>query len=153
MSETQTIELTKKQFLTLLKTVYIGNWIANAQKIPSDNEGDEYQQMENLFFSYAEKFGYEKYVDHQADDGTNYYPTRFFEEETDVRDKIEDYVEKSFWDELVDRLVTLHIFKEYGNVKIGKMKKEEYWELLDKYTEKYLSELEKNGLDSFVLNK
>lgn len=152
MKQKQTIELTQKQFIALLKTVYIGNWVANAQTIPSKGKGDEYEEIENLIFSYADKFNYKKFVDHNVEDGNKFYPTRAFEEDTDVHTKIEEYEEESFWEELIDRLVRLHILKDFGKDKLSKMKKAEYWELLDKYTEKYSKEFEDNGLDRLLID-
>ena len=48
------IELTKKQFLALLKAVYLGNWMANANRdgSPEDPHVEDYEKIEDLIFSF-----------------------------------------------------------------------------------------------------
>ena len=48
----------------------------------------------------AQIYGFDRYVDHKEKDGDHYYPTSYFENETDVMKLIENYDEESFWDEL-----------------------------------------------------
>lgn len=152
----QTIELTKKQFTALLKVVYLGNWMANAYRddSPEDPHIQEYEEIEDYIFSLASQFGLEKYVDHEVTDGDRYYPTNFFEETTDVHKLHEEYDEETFWDELADRLSTRDFLEKYSKEEINNMSREEYFEKISEFTDKYNEEFEKFGLDRIkVINE
>jgi hypothetical protein len=143
------IEFTKEQFLTLLKIVYLGNWMANAQR--EDGLIEEYESMESFIFSQAKKFGYDKYLDDELKDENLYFPTRAFEEETRVHELVEEYDEDSFWDELVERLSerdTDHA-ENTGALKNTNISREEVLRL---FIEQYDSEFIAHGLERLCLH-
>lgn len=150
----QTIALTKAQFKALLKAVYLGNWLANAYR--DGNKDDpykkEYESIEDYIFSLAPQFGLGKYVDHEESDGDKYYPTSFFEEETDVHDLHEDYDDKSFWDELIDRLGERDFREKYSEEEISSMSREEYFEKLEECTDEYRDEFAAFGIKRLIIN-
>jgi len=80
------IEFTKEQFEALLKLVYLGNWLANANRDGSNENPhlEEYEKIENYIFSFAKQFGFDEYVDDKDAREGKFYPTRTFEEGTDV---------------------------------------------------------------------
>lgn len=141
----QTINLTRKQFQSLLKVVYLGNWMANAHR--TDDMQKEYESIEDYIFSLAPQFGLEKYVDHDESDGDRYYPTNFFEESTDIHKLHEAYDEETFWDELADRLGERDFASKYSMEEIKKMSEEEWFEKLDECIDLYNEEFEKFGLE------
>src|SRR6266566_4067134 len=118
----QTIELTKKQFKALLKAVYLGNWMANAQRV--DDKKKDYESIEDYIFSLAPQFGFDKYMDH---DETDDYPTGYFEETTDVDELHDEYDEETFWNELADRLGERDFFEKYTKEEIVNMSEEEWF--------------------------
>ncbi|MBD3329167.1 hypothetical protein GF357_01595 [Candidatus Dojkabacteria bacterium] len=153
MSKKQTIELTKKQFLALMKAVYIGNWIANAQTIPSDKKKNEYDKIEDLIFSFAGKFGYKRFVDHEEKDGDSFYPTRWFEEETDVHKKIQEYEDDSFWDELIDRMARLTMSQRYSKKELEEFTQDEFLEEFFQIQHAIAKEFEKFGISRLKIVK
>ena len=72
----QTVEFTKEQFFSLMKAVYLGNWMANAARMDTKNFKKDYEQILDYIFSLAPKFGLEKYMDHDSSDGERYFPSR-----------------------------------------------------------------------------
>lgn len=48
------LELTEKQYRTLLEMVYMGNWMATATKIPSGQDGN-YEEMEQYIYRCSKK--------------------------------------------------------------------------------------------------
>lgn len=145
----QTITLTRTQFKGLLKTVYLGNWVANAYRdgSPEDPNIQEYEKIEDYIFSLAPQFGLEKYMDHEKSDGDRYYPTNFFEESTDVHKLHEEYDEETFWDELAERLGERDFFGKYSKDEVEKMNREEYFEKISECIDFYNVEFSKSGLD------
>lgn len=146
------INFTKKQYLALIKSVYLGNWLANASRLP-DEHIKEYEEAEDYIFSFAKEFGYDRYVDHEPQDGDRYFPTRWFEEETDVETLREDYDNETFWDEAVDRFGERDFFEKYGKEEIEKMDRDERFIKRMECEEKYEKEFEENGIDRMEIKK
>lgn len=147
----QTITLTGKQFIALLKVVYLGNWMVNAYR--TEDMKKEYEGVEDYIFSLAPQFGLEKYMDHETSDGDRYYPTSFFEETTDVRLLIEEYDEEMFWDELAESLGKRDFVKMYSRKEIEKMSREKYFDKLYEHIDNYIEEFEKFGLQRIRIQK
>lgn len=151
MEDTKTIEFTRKQFETLLKAVYLGNWVANAHRETGTLR--EYDEMEDYIFSQAEKFGLGKYADHEAEDGKHYFPSMEFEENTDVHSLHEEYDASSFWDEIIDRLGERDFYMRYREVEIEKMDDEERFEKLHECCDEWAEEISRYGIRRLDVRK
>jgi len=146
----KSIKFTKEQFLTLMKIVYLGNWMANANRdgSPEDPHVKEYEKMEDYIFSLAPQFGFDKYLDHELTDGERYFPTGLFEEETDVNKLHDEYDEETFWDELPERLGDRDFYNKYSKEDWKKMiKKDERYMKMQECIIKWEEELENNGIE------
>lgn len=150
-SKKQSIELTKKQFEVLLKIVYLGNWMVNAYRTKDIKK--DYENIESLIFSLAPKFGFAKYMDHEQSDGARYYPTGYFEEETDVSKLHDEYDEENFWDELAERLGERDFFEKYSKGEIEKMSRDERFTKMYECIDAYSDELERLGLERIRIKK
>lgn len=144
------IILTKKQYFALLKTVYLGNWVANAIRDDSDSGKrlDEYDVAESTIFSYAKQFGYSQYIDDEFANEGKYYPTRVFEDKTEVMALIDEYNEDTFWDELVEHLAERDFKKQYNRAEARAMSQEEHINKLYEFIDKWAEEINANGLDN-----
>lgn len=138
------ITLSRKQFLALLKAVYLGNWMANAYR--TENFKKDYESIENYIFSLAPQFGFDRYMDHEESDGDTYYPTSYFEEETDVHKVHEEYDEETMWDELAEHLGQRDFLKKYSKEEINNMTREEYFIKISECIDFYHEEFAKFGL-------
>lgn len=149
------IELTREQFLTLLKLVYLGNWMANAHRTGSaeDPQKKDYEDIEHLIFSYAKKFGFDRYVDDEDGIEGRFYPTSYFEEETDVDDLHQEYDEETFWDELANRLGERDLFRHYTEEEIQKMSREERMSKLYEFIDKWSDEINEHGIERLSVNE
>lgn len=132
--------------------MYLGNWMANAQRGEGGEETiPEYEDMEDFIFSHAKAFGLGAWVDDELKDQGKYYPSREFEEDSGVRELIEAYDDYTFWDELAERLADRDLLREYGAEALKAMSRDErfgrYLELRQKYDEKF----EKNGFERIVI--
>ncbi|MDO8668642.1 MAG: hypothetical protein Q7K35_06205 [bacterium] len=146
------INLTKNQYLALMKLVYLGNWLANASRL-QDEQIKEYEEMEGYIFSFAEEFGCNRYVEHEPEDDARYFPTRYFEEEAEVRGLIEDYDNEIFWQEAVDRFGDRDFIKKYGREEIEKMDRDERFIKIMECQEKYEKEFEENGIERMEIKE
>ena len=147
----QSIEFTNEQYLALMKAVYLGNWVANAYRI--DDTKKEYEAIEDYIFSFAPKFGLARFMDHEAADGDRYYPTRAFEEETDVHELHDEYDEETVWDELAEWLGERDFFKRYSEAEIEAMSREAYFIKKSECVAVYEKEFERHGIERVRIAK
>jgi len=145
------VEFTKKQFLALMKAVYLGNWMANAQR--EDNLKEDYEEIEDYIFSLAPKFGFGEYMDHEPSDGGKYYPTRKFEEGTDVDFLHDEYDDDNFWDEICDRFGERDFEKKYTKKEIKEMSVHERMDKLYECINKWGEEFNDHGIDRLEIKE
>lgn len=133
----------------MLKLVYLGNWLANAQRDGSleNPQKEEYEKLEDYIFSFAKQFGLDEWVDDENAAEGKFFPTREFEEGTDVQELIEEYDEKTFWDELIDRLGDRDFYWQYSKNEIFKMTQKERFDKLYEFIDKWADEINENGIE------
>ena len=153
--ETKSVEFSKEQYFALLKAVYLGNWMANAQRDGSveDPHVEEYENISDYVFSLAPLFGLEKYMTHEDADGARYFPTRLFEEGTDVDDLHDEYDDETFWDELCDALGERDFHRKYTPAEIKKMSREERFTKLYECIGVYDEEFMDNGIERLKIKE
>ena len=148
------IKLTREQYENLLKLVYLGNWMINA--IRSGARGDErikkYDDIEQYIFSFAEEAGLEKYIEFDKK-YNEFFPTREFEENSEMEQYRQDYDNEVFWQELADRLGSRDFIKDYGKEAIRKMDQKERFLKEQEFIIKYEKEFEKHGLSNLEILK
>jgi hypothetical protein len=145
------IKLTKEQYESLLKLVYLGNWMINAIRL-EDDRVKKYDEIEQYIFSFAKDAGLEKYIEFDKE-YNKFFPTREFEEDPELERYREEYEDEVFWDELADRLGARDFIREYGMEAIEKMDPEERFIKEQEFIIKYEEEFEKNGLANLELLK
>lgn len=134
------IEFTKEQYENLMKLVYLGEWMVNSHRV-FDERIKKYDKLQKYIFSFAKDFGLEKYVDNR-----DFYPSGFFEEETDINGLRDEYDEDAFWLELPNRLGERDFLKKYTEEDWKKMTREERFLKIQEFIIKWEEELEKNGI-------
>lgn len=146
------IKLTKKQYRDLLELIYLGNWMINAIRsgAPGDEQIEKYNDVEQHIFSFAQKAGAKNYIKYDKK-LKKFFPTREFEEETDVEQYHQEYDEETFWEELIVKLTWRDFVKEYGEKAIREMSVKERIEKEYPFEEKYRKEFGQNGLQNLAL--
>jgi hypothetical protein len=143
------IDLTKKQYETLMKMVYLGNWLVNSAKSEPEKE---FEDLEQMILSRAKDFGLETHAGFD-EEAKAYYPTEAFEEETGVVDIIGEYNMYTVWEELVLALSKRDLAAEYGKEKVDEMADEELMEKEYPFILKYEEEFRENGFENLVISK
>ena len=144
-----TIELTPAQYETLLKLVYLGEWMSNGIRIEEERDGRTAQAAQ-YFYSYASEAGASTLIEYDAQ-GREYIPTRELEEDTDVTRFRDEYDAEVFWDELVERLSMRDMMQMYGDQQWAGGTLSQQTEQQRQYSEKYAVEFEQNGVENLVL--
>jgi len=143
------IGFTKEQFEILLKLIHLGEWMVNANRTGAleDPIKKEYEAITHYIFSFAKQFGFDKYVDDEDAEKGRFYPTREFEEETDIQGLREEYDEETFWAEITERLGDRDFFRNYSKKEIRKMSREERFKKLYEFIDKWGEEINEYGIE------
>ncbi len=158
MEPQQHIELSKDQFLTLAKMVYLGNWVANSHNVPSP-EGEEggylkeYDNLSDYIFSLAPSFGLSANLEHELE----WNPSSLAPDEeyvpTEIENLIEEYEDAIFWTEFCEQLGERDFYQMYSDEDIKVMSDEDRFVKLQECIIKYENETEERGLERFQVMK
>lgn len=136
------VELSADQFRALMELVYLGDWMANAGRLP-DQQITRFEEVQQHVFSLAGRFGLGHSVEFDARSG-EFYPTREYEEA--MEEYIAEYDNETFWEELIHRLADRDLFSEYGEA-ITAMTIEQHMAKRDPLVERYEREFEEHGIE------
>jgi hypothetical protein len=136
------ISLSRQQFETLLKTVYLGAWMISAHR-ERENVIGEFEELERHLWTLAHRAGFRDLV--EVDPTLlKVFPTYEFAEALDPF--IDEYDDEAFWDGLVDRLADRDLAEAYGD-DIMRMDRDERFTRLQRFVDKYETEVEEHGVD------
>ena len=132
----------------MAKVVYLGNWMANANRIGQDDDPrlDEYEEIADLVFSYASKFGFPKDLENELEiaDGM---------ETTEVSRLHEEYDEETFWEELSGRLGTREFYRKYSRKELEGMTQSERFIKLQECVIAWEEEVNEHGLERLEIKE
>ncbi len=142
------INLTKKQYETLAKTVYLGNWIANGTRTGQKDDIylAEYQEISDYVFSLAQEFDFSKNFEHDLECDEH-------GKTTEVNRLHEEYDENIFWEELPDRLGQRDFYRKYSKEEREKMNQEEHFLKIQECIITWEMECENYGVDRLEIIK
>lgn len=143
------ITFTKEQYETLLKAVYMGNWMVNSTS--EETEENLFDTLEEYVFSFAKDFDLEHYAVYVKENKA-YHPSRQMEEDEEVDEYIQNYDDNSFWEKLIFNLSRRDMEKKYGEAAVEKMSDEELIIKEKPFAEKYEKEFAKNGLKNLTIS-
>jgi hypothetical protein len=142
------INFTKSQYETLLKSVYLGNWVINSGA--EESEGNQFDKLEEYLFSHAKDFGLEGYAAYDEEEKV-YYPSPELEEDEELNEYLQNYDEDTFWARLIFNLARRDMEKELGTDAVEKMSDEECFAKERPFAEKYEKEFGENGLKNITI--
>lgn len=132
------IELTAKEFRRLLDMVYVGNWVLNSAR--GDDRFEDYDLLEEKLFSLCLSSGLPSLAEKWQG---RIYPSRAFQE-GGIHEAIADYEDAVFYDILAEELARRDLGLENSDP--------EDFAPLTLRMEEYLSEFERNGLNSINID-
>ncbi len=142
------ITLSRQQFETLLKAVYLGDWMVNAIRVPGSYVS-EFEDLEQLLLSLAHESGRHDVVEFDST------LSQFFLKE-ELHDQlqpfIDEYDDEVFWDGLVDRLADRDFAETYGDA-AKRMGQVERFEKLSAFVDAYETEAEEHGVDRLRITR
>ena len=137
----KTIELTDKQYETLVKLSFIGEWILNAQH--SSPEFIEEHKFVNYLYSHCKKFNLENHFKKYGE---------IWELKEDevfgILPIIEEFSYNDFWVTLISKLSERDIQEKTQSMDHDFIEEEEYEMMIENSAITYKNEFEQNGIDN-----
>jgi hypothetical protein len=140
------IKLSRAQYETLMRLVYLGNWMVNGFR-DKDKDPDT-DALENYIYAKARDFGLGDRITYD-EDADAHFPTE--KQEADWLADLDDGKNDLFWDELMYRLADRDLVARFGEANVDAMSADERKRMEDELADLYYKEFEKNGLDNLQL--
>jgi hypothetical protein len=136
-----TIELSKAQYVSLLKIAFLGRWVANSFRY---DRLQEFDAIEQHVMSYAKQFGANDIAGY-VEKLKQWFPTK--EMELAMHVFIDEYNDDYFYEELVESLARRDVLHKFGDEYEGMTIKEKI-KIEQPFLDRYYDEIEKNGLEN-----
>lgn len=133
------LTLNEEDFKTLLKLIYLGNWLANANR-EEERTIKKFEDLKNQILLMVEN----------KDIKEEYENFKF---DNEIINIIEEYNEITFWDLLITRLAERDMILEYGEEGLKNLNDEEYKKTNLEYQRKYYQEFFENGLWNLIIKE
>ncbi len=141
------VEISKEEYLELLDLVHIASWVLVFHKTVPDPRIDKYDGITQKLYALAKDMGYAGLINY--DPGSRkYHPSKTLEETTGTGQLIDEFVDRSFWDELVIRFTERDAARTAGGYEqLDQLSHEERHALEDPIEKKYAKEFDDNGIE------
>ncbi len=144
------ISFNKEELKKLVEIAVMADWVMTAHDTEDDVRKDEYLKLIQKIFATAWKNGMKKEIEH-LEDINEFFPDETWEESSLARAFINEFEEKTFWDELVERLAERELNRKLGNKKAGSF--EEHMEIYEKFASSFGEEFAENGITNLQVVK
>ena len=143
------MSFTKDELRLLTKLLYTGYYVCDSEE-DSEPEKKAKELLVDRFLQVA--------LTYQVMDGIEYeseYDRHFLDadHEDELLEDYNDFIEDSFWDELIFRLGRRDLEREVGETKLRNMANLEKITKEEKHMEKYRKEIEENGIQRIGILK
>jgi len=138
------VSFTAKEYARLLELACLGLAVTGAQSDDPQSLPERYADLAQKIFALAETFGCADLVEVDADG--QFFPSAKLEEGP-AREKLDKFVDDSFWAELASRLAERDLRAGFGATKLSDELSDEDVEKLGQLEDGYWREFETNGVD------
>ena len=142
------IQLTKEQLETLVKLVYLGNRMANDWR--TEDVLEEYDEVESLVLTAAQKHGLGDLVEFEEDSGKALPSGELEEKMAEITDL---YNDNTFWDQLIYRMADRDYVRKHGEDSLEELYTEQGIERERPLVERYEKEFNEHGLDRLEVRR
>lgn len=141
------IDITKEEYVDLLDLFHIANWVLVAHKTTVDPQVEKLETIIQKFYAMAGEMGLGDLVEFDPARG-KYRPTKKLEETSRSMEFIDEFVDHSFWDELIVRFAERDAARQAdGYEKLDLLGHEERHAFVDPFEERYAEEFNERGIE------
>ncbi len=141
------VEISKEEYIDLLDLLHMAGWILVAHKTEDDPRMGRYDSILQKFYALAKDAGAANLIEYDPV-GAKHYPTREFEESSDAMVFVDEFVDHSFWDELIVRFAERDAARMAGGYEqLNQLSHEDQHALEDPIEDRYSEEFDEYGID------
>ncbi len=141
------IEITKEEYVDLLDLLHIASWVLVSHKTEVDPQIEKYDFIIQRFYALAAEMGRGDLIEYDRG-RKRYHPTRAFEDTSHAPGFIDDFVDHSFWDELIIRFAERDAARQAeGYDKLDLLNHEDRHALEGPLEERYTEEFNEHGIE------
>jgi hypothetical protein len=142
------VSFTPKEYARLLELAHLGLWVAGARPDDPATMPERYAELAQKLYALAEPFGCADLVETDVN-GQIYAAEKLTT--GPAQEKLDQFIEDTFWSELVGRLAERDLQMELGPTKLTPQLTTEESARLDEMEDRYWGEFEQSGVDHLVL--
>ncbi len=144
------INFTKKEYRQLLDMVYVADWMMNAHATCPEEKHEEYAALREKICSHYKEMGAEDIIEYCEELGGHFELSEY--DEILHNKFIAPYDDKTFWDELMERLAERDVVKTIGLERYGSLDAGDQITMLGKMRGFYEHEFGVHGLERIKLD-
>ena len=141
------IEITKEEYNDVLDMFHMASWVLISHNTREDPRIEKYDSIIQKFYALAREMGRGDLIEY--DPGSRkYHPTKAFEDTSRSLEFIDDFVDHSFWDELIIRFAERDAARQAGGYeKLDLLGHEDRHALVDPIEDRYAEEFNEHGIE------
>lgn len=141
------VEITNEEYMDLLDLLHIANWVLVSHKTTVDPRVEKLERIIQKFYALARETGRGDLIEYDPGRG-KYRPTKMLEDTSHSLEFIDEFVDHSFWDELIFRLAERDAARQAGGYeKLDLLGHEDRHAFIDPFEERYAEEFNERGLE------
>jgi hypothetical protein len=144
------LSFSKNELKALVELAVMADWVMTAHDIEDDERKDPYLKLVQKIYAFAHKNGMNNEIEF-LDDIKEYFPDENWEEKSQARSFINEFEEKTFWDELVEKLAEREMNRKLQNRQPDNF--QQHMEMFEEFAAKYAEEFAANGIDNLDIVK
>ncbi|MDA0661172.1 MAG: hypothetical protein O3C60_20415 [Planctomycetota bacterium] len=152
MSKQVTLTLSPAEYAALVDMIQIADWVITAHEEEAHEaedvpQSEPYRALRNKVLSHVEGTDLEDRFEYNEVLG-GYAETAEYEVSGRYRELLDEFENRTFWEELVERLADRDLVDSVGEDAIDAMSVMERYEVREPYCETYAEEFKQNGLSN-----
>jgi len=145
------IDITKEEYMDLLDLLHIANWVLVSHKTTVDPHVEKLEMIIQKFYAMAREIGRGDLVEYDPGKG-KYRPTKTLEDTSRSLEFIDEFIDHSFWDELIVRFAERDAARQAGGYeKLDLLDHEDRHALVDPLEERYAEEFNERGIEQLEI--
>lgn len=141
------IEITKEEYINLLDLLSLASWVLVSHKTKLDPRIEKYDAVIQKFYALAAEMGRKDLIEYDTV-RRKYQPTKAFEDTSHSLEFIDEFVDHSFWDELIIRFTERDAARQAGGYEqLNLLSHKDRHALVDPIEDRYAGEFDKHGID------
>src|SRR5512147_2864069 len=145
--ETMNFDISKEEYEKLIDMLYIAELVVTANRTRDTALTRSYETVIQKFYALASAMGQGDRIVYDFD-LEKFLPAKSLEDSATARTLLDEFIDESFWHELIARLTDRDLeHRVGGSEKLAAMGLEERFDLEAPVEERYLDEFEQNGIE------